>query len=137
MKFSPTTGCFYPDDIQYTSRPDDLIDISQQDFYLAMARQSCETFSVINGNVVVKPLPPPPPLTDAQLIDEATAKRDELLANAADSVAPLQDAVDLAIATSAETALLKSWKQYRVDVNRVQNQAEYPHVINWPVPPAA
>ncbi|WP_369683802.1 tail fiber assembly protein [Pseudomonas costantinii] len=34
-------------------------------------------------------------------------------------MAPLQDAVDLNIVTSAVKARLTTWKQYRVDVNRV------------------
>lgn len=133
MRFSPTTGCFYPDDIQYQETPSDLIEVPQEDFDMAMARRPDETLGVADGRVVV--VPPAPP-TDAQLIGAAKAKRDDLLAIATDAIAPLQDAIDLDIATPAETALLTQWKQYRVDVNRVQNQAQYPRVIDWPAPPS-
>ncbi|CAL8476392.1 tail fiber assembly protein [Caballeronia sp. S22] len=62
-----------------------------------------------------------------------TATRDALLAAAAVAIAPLQDAVDLDIATDGEVAFLKQWKQYRVAVNRVDlTQA----AISWPSVPA-
>ncbi|EPB4368031.1 tail fiber assembly protein [Citrobacter freundii] len=64
------------------------------------------------------------------LITQATQQKESLLAMAASKIAPLQDAVDLDIATEAEAALLLSWKKYRVLVNRVDtNQTA---VINWP-----
>lgn len=68
-------------------------------------------------------------------VAEATAKRDNLMAEATAAIAPLQDAVDLDMATDAEIALLKAWKQYRVALNRIDvNQAPN---ITWPVPPAS
>lgn len=73
-----------------------------------------------------------PPVTTAQ----ALAERDSLLAIATMRIAPLQDAVDLDEATSAEVALLKKWKQYRVALNRVQDQAEFPTNVQWPAVPA-
>lgn len=65
----------------------------------------------------------------------ASAKRDELLSNAALRIAPLQDAVDLGDATDADMASLKAWKQYRVAVNRVREQPGFPASIDWPEPP--
>ncbi|EPJ4169089.1 tail fiber assembly protein [Citrobacter freundii] len=63
-------------------------------------------------------------------ITQATQQKESLLAMAASKMAPLQDAVDLDIATEAEAALLLAWKKYRVLVNRVDtNQTA---VINWP-----
>ena len=59
MKFSKTTGCFYPNDLQYTSLPTDLIDISQPDYELAMARQPGDTLDVVDGAPVVVPAPAP------------------------------------------------------------------------------
>ncbi|MDX7213181.1 tail fiber assembly protein, partial [Citrobacter freundii] len=47
---------------------------------------------------------------------------------------PLQDAVDLDIATEAEAALLLAWKKYRVLLNRI-NPNDTPD-INWPEQPA-
>lgn len=55
---------------------------------------------------------------------------------AADKIAPLQDAVDLGIATTEETASLTKWKTYRVLVNRVSMQSGYPASIDWPQTPS-
>lgn len=67
---------------------------------------------------------------------DAVQRRDELLAVAALRIAPLQDAADLGSATDAEAALLLSWKQYRVELNRIEQQAGFPTVIEWPESPA-
>ena len=60
-----------------------------------------------------------PPISKEQHIAEAEAKKQSLLVEAAKGIAPLQDAVDLDMATSEESALLKEWKKYRVLLNRV------------------
>ncbi|EZI23788.1 tail fiber assembly protein [Pseudomonas extremaustralis] len=74
-------------------------------------------------------------LTPEQLIAAALADRDNLLATAALRIAPLQDAVDLDEATPEDIANLKLWKQYRIALNRLEQQTAYPTTINWPVAP--
>ena len=93
---------------------------------------------------ILQPIPQPPaaaapsaPLTEAQLAVVTIDKRDRLLADATLAMAPLQDAVELDDATPAELALLKQWKQYRVALNRVPQQDDFPHAITWPVAPNA
>ncbi|MBT0318351.1 tail fiber assembly protein, partial [Morganella morganii] len=66
-------------------------------------------------------------------IAAAEAKKQYLLSEATDAIAPLQDAVDLDIATPEEEALLKEWKKYRVMLNRVDTSTA-PDII-WPVKP--
>ncbi|WP_156515839.1 tail fiber assembly protein [Achromobacter ruhlandii] len=66
----------------------------------------------------------------------ARARRDVLLEHAGLRMAPLQDAVDLGIATNAEQESLTAWKTYRVHLNRVPDQAGYPAAIDWPIEPA-
>lgn len=78
----------------------------------------------------------PPPPTLAELESAAFAKRDGFLFTAGLRIDPLQDAVDLGVATEADTTNLMLWKQYRVDVNRVGDQPTFPQTINWPAPPA-
>lgn len=73
--------------------------------------------------------------TPEQLIAAALADRDNLLATAALRIAPLQDAVDLDEATPEDVANLKLWKQYRIALNRLEQQTAYPTTINWPVAP--
>jgi len=48
--------------------------------------------------------------------------RDDLLRTAATRIAPLQDVVDLGDATDSDVARLKRWKQYRVALNRIEQQ---------------
>ncbi|ENZ1851210.1 TPA: tail fiber assembly protein [Salmonella enterica] len=67
----------------------------------------------------------------AAQLREAEETKKRLLQTASEKIAPLQDAVDLEIATDDEKALLDKWKKYRVLVNRVDT-------INpdWPDKPA-
>lgn len=72
----------------------------------------------------------PPQITPEQAADERKRLQDEALA----SIAPLQDAVDLDIATDGESALLLAWKKYRVMLNRV-DVSTAPD-IEWPKVPS-
>lgn len=86
-----------------------------------------------SGAFVAPPASPAPELTaDEQRTDNA-ATRNALLNYASTRIAPLQDAADLGIATSAETVALTLWKRYRVDVNRA-DLTQWP--ATWPAMPA-
>lgn len=84
-------------------------------------------------------------ITETWIIDEkaqlsaketaATYEIQQLLSVANEKIAPLQDAVDLGMATDSETASLTKWKTYRVLVNRVTSQSGFPTNIDWPVIP--
>lgn len=71
--------------------------------------------------------------THAELEQKATWEKDNLLDKAARVIAPLQDAVDLDIATEAEKSALLVWKKYRVLLNRVDISTAPD--IDWPEPP--
>jgi hypothetical protein len=71
----------------------------------------------------------------AALKDAAIRKRALLLQYASNQVNALQDAVDLEIATEAETKALKSWKTYRVLLNRVDTVGAVPAETDWPASP--
>jgi len=49
------------------------------------------------------------------------------------TIAPLQDAVDISIATDAEIARLAAWKRYRVELSRI-DVSKAPD-IRWPEKP--
>ncbi len=68
MKFSKTTGCFYPDDIQYPNPPADLIAVTADDYNAAMSRPSGATLDVQGGKLTIVPAPT---LTTAQLLVQA------------------------------------------------------------------
>ncbi|QJI29893.1 phage tail protein [Pseudomonas sp. ADAK18] len=94
----------------------------------------------ITLHVAVEALPPqkmpqsPPPAVDP--LEVAQAEITRLRAAADYAIAPLQDAVDVDEATDADLAALKSWKKYRVALNRVPEQPDYPLAIEWPEVPA-
>lgn len=77
-----------------------------------------------------------PPLQDEVKIARNTEKRDSLLRIAAERIAPLQDAVDLDLATVEEAARLLAWKSYRIALNRLDSQEGYPLLVDWPEQPA-
>ena len=74
-----------------------------------------------------------PPKTKEQHIAEAEQQKQILLSEATEAIAPLQDAVDLDMATDEEIALLKEWKKYRVLLNRVDTSLAPD--IDWPKKP--
>ncbi|WP_447122121.1 tail fiber assembly protein [Glaciimonas sp. GG7] len=51
------------------------------------------------------------------------------------AVTKYQDRVDIDDATDADLALLSAWKKYRVSLNRLTEQPDYPHRLTWPVSP--
>ncbi|MBO9552240.1 tail fiber assembly protein [Pseudomonas sp.] len=118
------------------------VEITDDQYMRALEGMLAGYSVVIDDGFQVLPPPEPPepeqpkPPTLDELKAQALAQRDGLLALAALRIAPLQDAVDLDDATADETALLKKWKQYRVLLNRVSDQASFPETIDWPAPPA-
>lgn len=75
--------------------------------------------------------PPVPPVTAAQVL----ATRDARKAYATSMIDPLADAVEMDEATPAEVAALKAWKQYRLALSRIEQQAGFPASVEWPVAP--
>lgn len=71
-----------------------------------------------------------PPPTKEQLIAEAEYQKQALLNEATAAISPLQDAIDLNIATKKEMSLLKEWKEYRVLINRIDTSNGVN--IEWP-----
>jgi hypothetical protein len=80
------------------------------------------------------PVPAPPQPVDPleTVIEEYTRLR----ANADYAIAPLQDAVDVEEATDEDRSRLKLWKKYRIALGKIVDQPNYPHAIDWPLPPS-
>lgn len=83
---------------------------------------------VFNGESVVPRIP-----STEELIAIAEATKAKLMDAANKAIAPLQDAVDLGIATDEEAAQLQLWKKYRVLLSRVDT-SKAPDV-DWPITP--
>lgn len=75
-----------------------------------------------------------PDYTPEELIMQTERKKTGLMQAANDAIAPLQDAVDLDMASDEEKTVLMKWKKYRVLLNRV-NLENAPDII-WPDIPA-
>ncbi|PHM22019.1 virus tail fiber assembly protein lambda gpK [Xenorhabdus ehlersii] len=77
-------------------------------------------------------------VTDAQAQrlheqEQAESQKKYLMSQATNSIAPLQDAVDLGMATDAEKSALTEWRKYRVLLNRVDCSTAPD--IPWPEQP--
>ncbi|MBH3072470.1 tail fiber assembly protein [Serratia marcescens] len=66
-------------------------------------------------------------------MQEATLRKARLIEDATYTIAPLQDALDMEIATDEEVNKLKVWKTYRVLLNRVDISVAPD--VNWPIKP--
>ena len=66
-------------------------------------------------------------------VNQATAEKNQLIAEATSQINYLQDAVDSQIASEQEIQLLAEWKKYRVLLNRIDVQ-QAPN-IDWPKQP--
>lgn len=66
-------------------------------------------------------------------IAEASSTKSTLIKNAALRIEPLQDAVELDIATDEEKGRYDAWRKYRVLLTRVDTSLAPD--INWPAPP--
>lgn len=136
--FSALQNAFYPYSMQSVylkagSWPTDGQLVNESVYYEFSANKAPEgKLRTVNkkGLPVWTDAPKP---SQEQLIAEADAKKVALLAEANNAIAPLQDAVDLDIATDEEIALLKEWRKYRVLLNRVDTSTAPD--ITWPVKP--
>jgi hypothetical protein len=72
----------------------------------------------------------------AGLAAQADVERDSRLREVVIRVAPLQYAYDLGEATSDQLASLQAWKRYALNLARIELQADYPLIIEWPSAPA-
>ncbi|MEY0672500.1 tail fiber assembly protein [Providencia rettgeri] len=69
----------------------------------------------------------------AALVAEADNEKAQRLSEANSMITYLQEAVDVGLATEAETAALQEWKKYRVLLNRVDTSLAPD--IEWPEKP--
>lgn len=75
------------------------------------------------------------PPTVEELVVAAKEHCGQLLVMAASRMGPLQDAIDEDVATADELTSLKLWRQYRIALNRIEQQEGFPATITWPVAP--
>lgn len=152
MKFSEQTQAFYASDIDYPNLPDDVINIDDVDYQSLFSAINSGSHIYLTGGVpVISDVRPDIYhewdsdskswiISDASKlqmktdqVEAAAQKKSALLEEATSKLSPLQDAVDLEMATDDETTLLTAWKKYRVLVNRVDTSTAPD--ITWPAAP--
>lgn len=117
------------------------IEITAEQYTEALEGMCAGLVVTIDGGFKVAPPvvpepPTPPEPTPEDIAQQAEFKRDQLLSVAAVRIAPLQDAIDIGEDTPEDVANLKLWKQYRVVLNRIDQQSGFPENIIWPVAPS-
>lgn len=116
------------DELKGNDIPTDLLPVSEED-HAALFRGQ-EQGKYINHTPDGPVLVDQPNYSPEELIAQAESKKSRLMQTANAEIAPLQDAVDLDMATEKEKLSLTKWKQYRVLLNRVQ--PENAPDIEWP-----
>lgn len=134
-KYDPPCSGFWPldeRDLYPNTFPDTGVEVDEatKEKYTGAAPEGKRLGADENGNPTWLDTPPP---SKEQLVAEAKAKKQTLIAEATVAIAPLQDAVDLGMATPEEDAKLKEWKIYRVLLNRIDTSSAPD--IEWPLNP--
>ncbi|MDN3222758.1 tail fiber assembly protein [Pseudomonas nunensis] len=73
----------------------------------------------------------------AHFISQVLTQRDALLREAVLRIAPLQYAEDIGDTTHIEQLALMEWKLYSVELNRLEQQTNFPTAIDWPQVPGS
>lgn len=135
--FSPNKNAFYDSELKSAydatnSWPEDAIEVSDDTFqtYISAAPEG-KVRGSINGEPKWVDVPP---LTSDENLTAAANKKSILISEASAVIAPLQDAVDLEMATNSEKDSLVVWKKYRVLLNRVDISSA--PEIDWPELPS-
>lgn len=136
--YSATMNTFYLASIKQNyidtgSFPDDAKEIEDdifQQFAAAIPPEGKMRIAGKEGLPIWADIPFP---TQKELIQQAEYEKQNKIQEVSKIIAPYQDAIDLGIATDKELKQLNAWKQYRVDLNRIDT-ATAPDIA-WPEKP--
>nr|WP_052189453.1 MULTISPECIES: tail fiber assembly protein [Xenorhabdus] len=112
--------------------PDDVKPITDE-LYKKMFEGQSDGKRIVAGADGLPTLIELPPPTPEELQQQAESEKRYRMSQVANTIAPLQDAADLDMATKEEKAALVAWKKYRVLLNRVDCSTAPD--IAWPEPP--
>ncbi|KSY70180.1 hypothetical protein APU11_10950 [Enterobacter sp. 50793107] len=115
------------------SWPDNYVTVLDDDYESLMAGQAVGKMIVSDNNGYPVLTEPPEPTHEEQ-VNQASSQKLFLMKTANEIITPLEDAVELGIATDEEAATLLLWKRYRVLLNRL-DLSKAPD-IQWPERPA-
>jgi len=134
--YSAKENSFYPDELlesyeEAGSLPTDLIEITDS-VYDEFSQNKEGWDRAGNEEGLPHWVKTPPPSYD-KLVEQANERKRWLLAEANEIIEPLQDALDMGIATDDEVKRLKAWKLYRIELTRIDTSLS-PNII-WPERP--
>lgn len=134
-KYDPPCTGFWPLDereLYPNTFPDSGVEVDEatKESFTGAAPEGKRLGADKKGNPAWVDMPPP---SREQLVSDANAKKQTLIAEATVAIAPLGDAVDFGMATDEEVKSLKEWKKYRIMLNRID--ALMAPDIEWPVKP--
>ncbi|KFN18749.1 tail fiber assembly protein [Aeromonas bestiarum] len=112
--------CHLDDIVEFTARRDDEEHHGRELYSRAVFGEF--------GDIEVIPLPPP---TEA----EQQARLNVQLKQAANAMAPLEDADTLGLISEAERQQLTAWQRYRVALYRLPQGDGWPTEVSWPEAP--
>lgn len=132
------TAAFYNDALESDYRaagtwPDKYVKVLDKD-YISLLEGQAEGKSIVSDKNGYPVLSEPPAPTQQEQVKVAANQKALFLKMASEALTPLQDAEQLGIATEEEMALMKSWKLYRVMLNRLDITTAPD--IDWPEVPA-
>ena len=120
--YSAKNNAFYPLELKplYKDWPDDCMAVDDAIYKEFSGSPNNDRIRIAGDNGL-------PAWQQIDKSEAITYRKKRLLFVAAEAIAPLQDAVDLNMATSEEINLLSEWKMYRVLLNRVNtDNPEWP-----------
>lgn len=135
--YSPSRNLFYDVSLEESYKrndnwPEDSVSIGESMFMTFSATPPAGLIRVC-GDDGFPAWGQVPPVPDEELVQIANNQRDQFMSLANEIILPLQDAVDLDIATESEMEKLQHWKRYRVMLNRVDTSLA-PEIL-WPQQP--
>ncbi|MCC8368264.1 tail fiber assembly protein [Xenorhabdus sp. PB61.4] len=136
--YSASRNSFYPTHMKQIyinsgTFPDDAVKVSEScfiEFAINSAPVGKCRVAGVDGLPTWADIPPP---TTKQLQQNAEKKKKDLMSQTSNTIAPLQDAVDLNLATDKERVALIEWRKYRVLLNRIDCSIA-PNIV-WPEQP--
>lgn len=133
--YSAQSNAFYANSLKssYSDWPEDAVKVSAGAFdeYSRVPPEGKIRVAGSDGLPAWADIPPP---TAEESSEQAQAQVSALMQTADGKIRPLNDAVELGIATEEEAAKLKAWRTYRVMLNRVDTS--HAPVTDWPEQPA-
>ncbi|MFM4810685.1 tail fiber assembly protein [Aeromonas sp. DNRA1] len=127
-----STGGFYESD-SHSIIPADAVEITYEYHAELLAGLThSKVISWLNGKPYLKDMEPP---STEQLAEAAYAEQARLLRIASDIIQPLSYLEQSNALTDHEVVKLQNWREFSVQVSRVDQQPSWPEKPQWPAEP--